>query len=662
MPDAHDPRAAVAQKRLGTVLKEKWRLDELLGVGGMAAVYAATHRNGKRVAVKMLHKEYAADAEVKARFLREGYLVNRVEHPGVVGVLDDDGSDGAAFLVMELLEGESLEQRRQRKGGKLPATHAVEMVHRDLKPENLFLCKDGSVKLLDFGIARLRELSARLGATQSGGTTMGTPAFMPHEQARGNWESVDARTDIWALGATLFTLLTGQIVHDAPSVTDLLMCAMTKQPAPLATRLPGAPESLSLVIDRALRFEQSERWPDARSMQAEVRRVYNELAGRGRVQAAPPALDVTGRVSADVVKKAREEAQRRLQASQPAVAAMNLLGQQPPPAQPGAREAPAQPRPRVEPASPQLQRAPQQAPEPAGRAQSAPAAPRPAPPRPASAAPPRPQPPRAAAPLPIPQPPPSPMPSSKQQPPMTDAPAAGVSAAFTPTAVSGAPLPPQPQAQLGQAPSPAPQQPRLAPMQAHMAQPAPMQSADASRAPFAAPVPSAGPANTPRMTPPPPAPIAPQQQPQPQQAKPQPIGQHPMAMAQQGMAQPQQGMAPQHALAQQAHLAARPPMQPPQAHAAPVVAPLGPPDALATLAMQRPRPALDPALPFSGARTPAPRTPLRALLLLGAGAAVALLLGVVGILVFDHRGARDAPDAGAAASSASASATAAPAK
>ncbi|HEY4119963.1 MAG TPA: serine/threonine-protein kinase, partial [Byssovorax sp.] len=300
MPDAHDPRAAVAQKRLGTVLKEKWRLDELLGVGGMAAVYAATHRNGKRVAVKMLHKEYAADAEVKARFLREGYLVNRVEHPGVVGVLDDDGSDGAAFLVMELLEGESLEQRRQRKGGKLPATevlsvadqvldvlaaaHAVEMVHRDLKPENLFLCKDGSVKLLDFGIARLRELSARLGATQSGGTTMGTPAFMPHEQARGNWESVDARTDIWALGATLFTLLTGQIVHDAPSVTDLLMCAMTKQPAPLATRLPGAPESLSLVIDRALRFEQSERWPDARSMQAEVRRVYNELAGRGRVQ------------------------------------------------------------------------------------------------------------------------------------------------------------------------------------------------------------------------------------------------------------------------------------------------------------------------------------------------------------------------------------------
>src|SRR5262245_2253817 len=116
MSEAQDPRAGPARARIGSVLRDKWRLDDLLGVGGMAAVYAATHRNGKRVAIKMLHREYSLDAEVKGRFLREGYLVNKVEHPGVVGVLDDDAApDGSAFLVMDLLEGESLEQRRIRK-------------------------------------------------------------------------------------------------------------------------------------------------------------------------------------------------------------------------------------------------------------------------------------------------------------------------------------------------------------------------------------------------------------------------------------------------------------------------------------------------------------------------------------------------------------------
>src|SRR5271167_2970396 len=106
---ASDPLVARAQARVGSTLRDKWRLDVLLGVGGMAAVYAATHRNKSRAAVKVLHRELGANAEVRARFLREGYVANAVEHEGVVKVLDDDtAEDGSLFLVTELLDGETL--------------------------------------------------------------------------------------------------------------------------------------------------------------------------------------------------------------------------------------------------------------------------------------------------------------------------------------------------------------------------------------------------------------------------------------------------------------------------------------------------------------------------------------------------------------------------
>src|SRR5204863_7352423 len=110
-----------AEARIGSLLKDKWRLDRLLGVGGMASVYAATHRNKKRAAVKMLHREYSSDPAIRERFLREGYLANSVGHRGVVTVDDDDvAEDGLAFIVLELLDGETLEQRWRRNDRRLP--------------------------------------------------------------------------------------------------------------------------------------------------------------------------------------------------------------------------------------------------------------------------------------------------------------------------------------------------------------------------------------------------------------------------------------------------------------------------------------------------------------------------------------------------------------
>jgi serine/threonine-protein kinase len=276
-----------AKGRVGQTVRGRWRLDSLLGMGGMAAVYAATHRNGKRVAVKMLHTELSASAEVKQRFIDEGYAANRVGHPAAVSVLDDDvAEDGAVFLVMDLLEGETLESRIRRNGRLEPdellliidvlldvlaAAHDKGIVHRDVKPDNIFITDDGKVKLLDFGIARMVE-PGRPRTTQSG-ATMGTPAYMPPEQARGRWEQLDGRTDVWAVGATMFVALTGRQVHQGETVNEELLSAMT-QPAPsLRDVAPLMPAPLVDLVNRALAFDQDQRWTDAREMRAAARTV-----------------------------------------------------------------------------------------------------------------------------------------------------------------------------------------------------------------------------------------------------------------------------------------------------------------------------------------------------------------------------------------------------
>jgi serine/threonine-protein kinase len=275
------------------VLRDKWRVDKLLGIGGMAVVYEATHiNNGRRVAIKLLHPELSNNAEVRTRFLREGYVANKVEHPGTVAILDDDTSeDGSVFLVMELLEGETLEDRRDRSGtlpvhevlsladrllDVLAVAHEKGVVHRDIKPENIFLTREGNVKVLDFGIARIRELQAsRLTLTSAG--AIGTPAFMPPEQARGRWDEVGPQSDIWAVGATMFTLLAGQLVHQAETVNELMLAAMTKPAPRIGTVVPGVPPVVAELIDCALAYDPKARWANARAMQNALRSAYQSL-------------------------------------------------------------------------------------------------------------------------------------------------------------------------------------------------------------------------------------------------------------------------------------------------------------------------------------------------------------------------------------------------
>lgn len=296
-----------AEARIGTVLRGKWRLERVVGVGGMATVYAATHRNKARVAIKILHPELAIDSEVTARFLREGYVANAVDHPGTVKVLDDDVTEeGAPFLVMELLEGETLDARLMRKGrlehgevlaianqvlAVLSAAHERGVVHRDLKPENLFLTRGGELKILDFGIARLRELTPD-GSSTRAGSLLGTPAFMAPEQARGRWEEVEASTDVWAVGATIFTLLTGRYVHEAETVQEQLILSATRKAPAIRSVVPSMPENTAALVDRALAFDKTERFQDAKAM----KRALLEAVGLSENDAplSLPAPSVSG--------------------------------------------------------------------------------------------------------------------------------------------------------------------------------------------------------------------------------------------------------------------------------------------------------------------------------------------------------------------------------
>ena len=276
-----------ASERLGTSLGE-WQLEALLGAGGMATVYSARSPAGARAAVKVLHSELVTSSDVRHRFAQEGAAASRVGHPGVVEVLGSgEGADGTCYLVLELLDGEPL-GRALRRGETLTLprllevldqvldvlaeAHAKGIVHRDLKPDNLFVTKDGRIKVLDFGIARILDGNTSGHMTRAG-IALGTVPFMSPEQALGKRDQVDGRSDLFSLGAMTFRLLAGRNVHQEPTDADTLVAMATKPAPPLLSVAPSAPAGLAAIVDVALAFSKDSRYPDARTMQTDVRAV-----------------------------------------------------------------------------------------------------------------------------------------------------------------------------------------------------------------------------------------------------------------------------------------------------------------------------------------------------------------------------------------------------
>ena len=265
----------------------------------MAAVYEATHRNGSKIALKVLHTEFARDEGVRKRFLREGYLANKVQHPGIVEIMDDDETEnGELFLVMELLEGYTLQQLWKKGKVDVPEAlrvarevldtlvpfHGASIIHRDLKPANIFIINDRRVKLLDFGVAQLREEGSE--AMTRAGTTLGTPSYMSPEQAMGKSNALDGRSDVFAVGATLYAVLSGKRLHYKKSDNEAFILAAT-QPAPsLARSTPDLPTEVLALVDKALQWDRRNRFADAGAMRDACDRLLEQLGGEANTMAS----------------------------------------------------------------------------------------------------------------------------------------------------------------------------------------------------------------------------------------------------------------------------------------------------------------------------------------------------------------------------------------
>jgi serine/threonine-protein kinase len=291
--DRFDPYATL-RARQGSVLMGKWQIDELLGIGGCAAVYSATHRSGSRFAIKIAHADQLKSPQDLERFRREPYIANRIGHPAVVRVFDDGTTEeGLPFFVMELLEGEpvgaSVQRGEPRTFGEvveiartmlsvLEVAHPMGIVHRDLKPSNFFRCTSGELKLLDFGIARSVDLDE---LTQSG-MMLGTPAFMAPEQALARRDLVGPQTDIFAIGASSLVLLKGGPLREG---NELALAAIEALPSAEDMGLRG-PREILRVFERAVSFHVDARFPTAHAMREAL-----EWAAR---DAGPVALATRG--------------------------------------------------------------------------------------------------------------------------------------------------------------------------------------------------------------------------------------------------------------------------------------------------------------------------------------------------------------------------------
>ena len=294
--------------RPGDLLGGKYRIEREIGSGGMGVVYEVTHlvMTERRFAVKWL-LPLNDGGEAARRFVREARIAGSIRHPNVVDVYDINIGEDGCFMVMELLEGESLDARLRRVGclgggeacrillSCLPgvaAAHAAGVIHRDLKPGNIFLCRtpdpqSSYPKVLDFGISRaLPAAGSSSESTETRkGTLIGTPAYMAPEQLRG--AACDVRTDVYALGITLYEMLSGQRAYDAPTYADLIVRVVSGDAEPLDSLVPDLPPGLCRAVMRAMHRDPAQRFASVAEL-AESLAAFAHTSGVSTLPASLP--------------------------------------------------------------------------------------------------------------------------------------------------------------------------------------------------------------------------------------------------------------------------------------------------------------------------------------------------------------------------------------
>jgi serine/threonine-protein kinase len=330
---------------LGQVVADRYRLDALLGEGGMGAVYRAEHvRMGKALAVKLLRGSFARDPEAVERFKAEARIVSRLSHPHTIAVFDfgELRSGDGFYLAMEYAPGRDLaavlrQERRldehravaiaEQLLGSLAEAHDAGIVHRDVKPANVMLMatRDGDfVKVLDFGIAKLRDAG---GGDTTGGVIIGTPNYLAPEQARG--ADVDGRADLYSVGALLYELVSGRPPFAGRSPVAVLQAHVAQEPPPLRLVAPWVSEGLAAVVHRALRKRPEDRWASADEMRRALLRALGQPSQAGLPAVAPPEADgqLASRADfAEFERQVRRLRRGRVAAPAAALAALALLG------------------------------------------------------------------------------------------------------------------------------------------------------------------------------------------------------------------------------------------------------------------------------------------------------------------------------------------------
>ncbi len=282
--------------RIGSTIAEKYQLDAIIDSGGMGTVFVATHLDlGKKVAVKLLHRDKSKEDNYVARFMNEAKGTSRLNHRNIVDIIDVGiDTHGLPYFVMEYLEGESLKERLSRGSLRLSleetagiigqvleglrVAHSRGVIHRDLKPGNIFIAKEEGggevVKILDFGLAKFKELEQEGFAVRTAeGTVVGTPEYMSPDQIIGNREDLDHRTDIYTCGVILYRCITGISPFKRKTQKDSILSVLQEEIPPPSAVMSGIPKAVDRVVMKAMARDKTQRFEDCASFIAAMKAI-----------------------------------------------------------------------------------------------------------------------------------------------------------------------------------------------------------------------------------------------------------------------------------------------------------------------------------------------------------------------------------------------------